>query len=476
MGQVTESENGSGNCTWPYAIVNGVRTHISAATRMQHGICPVCGAELVARKGKFRAAHWWHVNGRRCDSWYQPKGPWHRYWQNMFPEDWQEVVLERMVDGQFVRHIADIRTKGGIVVEVQYSPISIESINEREHFYENMLWIVNMRRVESDLWLETHIKRTEHLIEKNSVRTWVLDDSELMMQQKWCYAHKPVVFDFDGFFDRPESEKSLVCLLPQGDMFKERVCVEVERKRLIALLRKGCVGQLFRQWKEMSSDIIELYRIDKENRMREESERREREKRKAERQMREHEEWMKKKRKEREKLSESVSQLLVQEGVSDERRERFLSGHFDCRSRFVLSLGWVETYLISQDKMYDIAGVPTTDIKIPEMGRVVLCYRPDYSLEDFKRDVQKAEQLFGLSVSQTLDFEKMHKLSGKVVAAVNYFRLKDAEHDGFLLCGARKLRRNFDLKNPADGFSQLSKAQSSYFSAYDPVYAPRGYL
>lgn len=476
MGQVVEREEGLESCTWPYAIVDGVRTHISSAARMQHGICPVCGAELVARKGKFRAAHWWHVNGKRCDSWYQPKGPWHRYWQNMFPEDWQEVVMEKMEDGQLVRHIADIKTKGGIVVEVQYSPIAIESIEEREHFYEKMLWIVNMRRVESDLWLETYIKRSEHLIEKNSVRAWVLPDSELMAHQKWCCAHKPVVFDFDGSFDRPESEKSLICLLPQGDKFKERVCVEVQRQHLIARLRKGRVGQLFRQWKAISSDIIDLYRIDKENRLREESERRAREQRKAERRIREYEEWMEQKRKEREEIQEIVWDILLKKGVSVERCEQFLLGRFDCRSRLVLSLGWVEAYLISKDKIYHIVGVPTADVEIPEVGRVVLCYRPGYSEEDFKQDVQKAEQLFGLNVSKTLDFEKMRKLRGKVVAAVNYFRFKDAEHDGFLLCGARKLRRSFDLKNPADGFSRLSEAQSSYFSAYDPVYAPRGYF
>ena len=140
-----------GVCTWPYAIVNGVRRHISEVARKQHGVCPVCQSELIARKGDVRAEHWWHVNGKRCDAWYQPKGPWHCYWQNMFPKEWQEVVVQKEIKGQEVRHVADVKTEKGAILEVQYSPISIEDIAIRELFYGNMLWLVNMRRTRTDL-------------------------------------------------------------------------------------------------------------------------------------------------------------------------------------------------------------------------------------------------------------------------------------------------------------------------------------
>ena len=58
-----------GNCTWRYALVDGVKTDIQDAVKGVHGICPLCGGELVPRKGKIRNWHWWHINGRLCDDW-----------------------------------------------------------------------------------------------------------------------------------------------------------------------------------------------------------------------------------------------------------------------------------------------------------------------------------------------------------------------------------------------------------------------
>lgn len=176
---------GFGTCTWPYAIVDGVRTHISDAARLQHGECPVCGAELVARKGKFREDHWWHVNGKRCDPWYQPKGPWHLYWQNMFPKECQEVVVEGDVDGTRVRHIADVKTHGGIVLEVQYSAISPETIAIREDFYGNMLWLANMRRIESDTKSSRRMSRRQRVSMRTSPRRLIMRSCGSLKARLW---------------------------------------------------------------------------------------------------------------------------------------------------------------------------------------------------------------------------------------------------------------------------------------------------
>ena len=59
---------------WRYAIVDGRKTDIFDAASGDKGLCPLCGELLVARKGKIRAPHWWHKNGRNCDRWYEPKG------------------------------------------------------------------------------------------------------------------------------------------------------------------------------------------------------------------------------------------------------------------------------------------------------------------------------------------------------------------------------------------------------------------
>jgi hypothetical protein len=63
-------------------------------------------------------------------------------WKNKFPETWQEVILTNEA-GE--KHIADIRTTSGTVLEFQNSPISSETIRIREQFYKDMVWVINAK-------------------------------------------------------------------------------------------------------------------------------------------------------------------------------------------------------------------------------------------------------------------------------------------------------------------------------------------
>jgi hypothetical protein len=49
-------------------------------------------------------------------------------------------------------HRADIRTAGGLVIELQHSPLDPQSITEREEFYGNMLWLFDARAFELSLY------------------------------------------------------------------------------------------------------------------------------------------------------------------------------------------------------------------------------------------------------------------------------------------------------------------------------------
>lgn len=471
------SDKEQGACMWPYAIVNGVRMHISEVARKQHGVCPVCQSELVARKGDVRAEHWWHVNGKRCDAWYQPKGPWHCYWQNMFPKEWQEVVVEKEVDGLVVRHIADVKTERGVILEVQYSPISIEDIAIRERFYNNMLWLVNMRRTETDSNVLAVLKRNE-AVDFGSIHAWVVTEQGLSETQKWYHAQKPVVFDFFGDFMTPESEEDLYCLLPRVDSIDEvRICIQVERCGLIAALRGGFLGRMLLQWKEAMPEILKKY----QEREREEEENRrltrEREHLRYEKELqwsRERDKWIAERREEEREHREAVFNELQRLDVQPELIDAFLSGRFDRKSQMVLSLDWIEAYLISRNVIIHDVGIPLEleGVVMPKMGRVVLHYRHGYTEKDFARDLGKAHECIDARICQTLDYTKMCKLGGKVVAAVDYLILNNA-YEGIVFAGARKLRREFDLKMDCVGFTRLSAKQSSYFSSADSVYAPR---
>jgi len=100
--------------------------------------CPGCGASLRAKCGaaKKQIWHWAHL-AADCDPWHEGEGEWHLAWKNRAPEGCTEVVIDP--------HRADIRTREGIVIELQASPIDAIEIGERETFYDRMIWLLDGR-------------------------------------------------------------------------------------------------------------------------------------------------------------------------------------------------------------------------------------------------------------------------------------------------------------------------------------------
>jgi competence protein CoiA len=56
------------------------------------GWCPCCGGLLIAKCGQINAHHWAHDKGDDCDTWSEPIGPWHLWWQGLVRPDFVEVV------------------------------------------------------------------------------------------------------------------------------------------------------------------------------------------------------------------------------------------------------------------------------------------------------------------------------------------------------------------------------------------------
>lgn len=120
-----------------FALVDGIK---SEATPKQVGVCPLCEEKVFSKCGEINIWHWAHKKGVSCDHWYEPESDWHYHWKQTFGKDNSEVVIKK--DGK--RHIADIYTKGGVVIELQNSPITKPIIKQREDFYgERMIWVLN---------------------------------------------------------------------------------------------------------------------------------------------------------------------------------------------------------------------------------------------------------------------------------------------------------------------------------------------
>ena len=127
-----------------YSLLEGARVE---ATPKARGVCSFCGSQTVAKCGNHVVWHWAHKRLDNCDPWWETETAWHRDWKNMFPTEWQEVVLQAS-SGE--RHIADVRTPSGMVIEFQRSTIHPEEVIARQNYYQNMIWVIDGTRTEFD--------------------------------------------------------------------------------------------------------------------------------------------------------------------------------------------------------------------------------------------------------------------------------------------------------------------------------------
>src|SRR5262245_49311923 len=100
------------------------------------GKCPYCQSAMIAKCGERRVWHWAHRGVLKCDHWWENETEWHRNWKNNFPVEWQEVI-HTAENGE--KHIADVKTASGRIVEFQHSHLEPVERRSREAFYEPML-------------------------------------------------------------------------------------------------------------------------------------------------------------------------------------------------------------------------------------------------------------------------------------------------------------------------------------------------
>jgi competence protein CoiA len=103
---------------------------------------------MVAKCGPRIVHHWAHRGRRNCDPWWENETAWHREWKEQFPADCREVC-HLAPDGEI--HRADIKTRTGIIIEVQHSAISDAERISREKFYGNLVWVIDGSTFEENI-------------------------------------------------------------------------------------------------------------------------------------------------------------------------------------------------------------------------------------------------------------------------------------------------------------------------------------
>ena len=173
------------------ALVNGQRSEPSPQLRAS---CAYCGREVISKCGRVKIWHWAHKSRASCDPWWESETEWHRNWKDNFPVDWQEVIHTDEATGE--KHVADVRTPFGLVIEFQHSPIDPRELESREAFYENLIWVVDGDRGTADPQffnmglLTTEPARFEPLA--YYFEWW----SKSRLMHNWAETTSPVYLDF----------------------------------------------------------------------------------------------------------------------------------------------------------------------------------------------------------------------------------------------------------------------------------------
>jgi competence CoiA-like predicted nuclease len=151
----------------------------------------------MSKCGKKTIWHWAHTPTKHCDPWWKNETLWHRNWKNQYPADWQEIVHFDSCNGE--KHIADIKTDTGQVIEFQNSPISSEELEQREAFYGDIIWVVNGEKFEKNF----------HILHK-------LPDSKSYLVEDVVFFPRRYNHQGKCFFRRSENPKNATMVILHG--------------------------------------------------------------------------------------------------------------------------------------------------------------------------------------------------------------------------------------------------------------------
>jgi len=191
-----------------FALVCGKKTEASRGAR---GVCQCCGSELIAKCGEVKINHWAHKGIRNCDIWWENETEWHRSWKNHFPVEWQEVI-QFADSGE--KHIADIKTSEGWVIEFQHSYLQPEERRSRNAFCKKLVWVIDgLRRERDKSQFQNAIREGSQIKLGNVTIICVSFPEEVRLLKEWLDSRVPVFFDFNE--SRELMPSTLWYLLPK---------------------------------------------------------------------------------------------------------------------------------------------------------------------------------------------------------------------------------------------------------------------
>lgn len=214
------------------ALVNNKRTPPSPKLK---GKCPVCGQDMIAKCGKYRRFHWAHKSKENCDFWKEHETNWHIDWKNKFPTEWQEIIHTDPVSRE--KHIADVKTSYGMVLEFQHSHIDSKERESRENFYKNMIWIVDGRRLKTDKTrFEKALSKIQAFPQNKALKT--IKDYEKVFPKNWLDSQTFIFMDY--------GTNNLLCIFPKK-YENQLVLAFIEKEKLVEYSKQNSLIKILQR-------------------------------------------------------------------------------------------------------------------------------------------------------------------------------------------------------------------------------------
>jgi hypothetical protein len=119
------------------------------------GYCPDCDQKLIPKCGVFKIHHWAHKSKTNCDlRYFDGMSEWHYSWQREIknPQPGINIEVPFKLEGDVKYKRADLKSKHGMFVEFQKSPMPFEERILRENVYKNMFWVIHKDLQNSKIW------------------------------------------------------------------------------------------------------------------------------------------------------------------------------------------------------------------------------------------------------------------------------------------------------------------------------------
>lgn len=218
-----------------YALVDSLK--VEPVPRLT-GECIRCGAVMIAKCGEHKLWHWAHKSRIHCDPWWEPETDWHRTWKSHFAPEWQEVVHFAPASGE--KHVADVKTAHGKVIEFQHSPMKPEELRSRESFYVDLVWIVDGNRGFDASYFNMGLGQQVDEEDSGTVFPFYWYGRSKLIQI-WNAATCPVFFDFGHerivwrlvFYD-PQKKRGIV-----GPIYREKLISDLTDGTQLARIIRG---------------------------------------------------------------------------------------------------------------------------------------------------------------------------------------------------------------------------------------------